>query len=517
MAYYITTPLYYVNDLPHIGSAYPTMACDFFAGHMRQRGEDVCFLTGLDEHGQKIEKAAAANNKSPKEHCDFIAGEFQKLWQILEIDYDIMRRTSEDAHKNFVTEFFEKVRANGDIYKANYEGLYCVSCEDFKLEKDLEEIDGELCCPTHKQKVDNYSQENYFFKLSRYTDILREHIEKNPDFIYPENRKNEVLGWIKEGLRDFPISRQNIEWGIPVPGDDSGQKIYVWFDALLGYLSGLEDEGRAKFWQDGTIHHVIGKDILRFHAVYWPAMLLSAGYALPKKVFGHGFLTKDGMKMGKTLGNIIDPIDLAERYGADALRFYFMREFIFGRDGDFTEKTFIERLNADLANNLGNLLNRSLKLVGKYYDNKVPLVEINEEILQRLAALETSFTKSMDEMNPHQALTDLFKTLDAVNVLVNDTAPWKLLKEGPSQGAASCLVTAVEACRRAAILLAPLCPQLSKKIFQQLGLLAADDSRKLRELLVTDFSLQKFSAPVEYQLPDKLEPVFLRLEAMQTT
>ncbi len=514
MTYYITTPLYYVNDLPHIGSAYPTMAADFIAGHMLQRGEDVCFLTGTDEHGQKIEKAAAANGKSPQEHCDYIAGEFKKLWDLLEIDYQHFRRTSAADHKDFVAEFFAKVQANGDIYKANYEGLYCVSCEDFKLEKDLDKVGEELHCPVHKQKVDNYAQENYFFKLSKYQDKLREHIEKNPDFIYPENRRNEVLGWIKEGLRDFPISRCNITWGIDIPGDPK-QKIYVWFDALLGYISGLGSD-RAKYWA-GDITHIIGKDILRFHAVYWPAMLMSAGYALPTKVFGHGFLTKDGMKMGKTLGNIVDPIALVNTYGSDAVRFYFLREIIFGKDGDFTEEGFVQRLNADLANNLGNLLNRALNLINKYCEGKVPNLNLQADsnnragdLLVRFKSLKQEFSKDIDKLDPHHALESVFLALNDVNVYISEIAPWKLLKADASDAqAALSLALSVDACRRAAILLAPLMPNISTKIFEQLGL-AQNDTR--RSLLTGIFSLAELDKQPQYCIPAELSPIFQRLE-----
>ncbi len=551
MTYYITTPLYYVNDLPHIGSAYPTMAADFIAGHMLQRGEDVGFLTGTDEHGQKIEKAAAANAKSPQEHCDYIAGEFKKLWDLLEIDYQYFRRTSAPDHKAFVAEFFAKVEANGDIYKANYEGLYCVSCEDFKLEKDLDEVNGELHCPVHKQRVENYAQENYFFKLSKYEARLREYIEKHPDFIYPENRRNEVLGWIKEGLRDFPISRCNISWGIDVPGDGSSlraegeaiqtQKIYVWFDALLGYISGLGSD-RDKYWS-GQITHIIGKDILRFHAVYWPAMLMSAGYTLPTKVFGHGFLTKDGMKMGKTLGNIIDPVSLINTYGVDAVRFYFLREIIFGRDGDFTEEGFVQRLNADLANNLGNLLNRSLNLVNKYFNGIVPKLDLAnpsldaaskqkaEALNSKFNALKSEFSKSVDKLDPHQALESVFLALNEVNVYISEIAPWKLLKaDATNQDAALSLALSLDACRRAAILLAPLTPNISRRIFEQLGLLVAADDLSLRvegnsslraegeaihkrKLLLTNiFSLANYDQQPKYQIPTELTPIFQRLE-----
>lgn len=559
MTFYITTPLFYVNDLPHIGSAYPTIACDYFAGHMMQRGEDVAFLTGTDEHGQKIEKAARANSKEPQSQVDYVAGEFKKLWKILDINYDYFVRTSSTEHKNFVVEFFKKVQENGDIYKGEYKGLYCVSCEDFWLAKDLDEDESgeKSICPTHKSRVDEYSQENYFFALSKYQDKLEEYFEKNPEFICPESRRNEVLGWLKEGLKDFPISRTNLSWGIPVPGhqpknqsinppdarlasseqaeltDDASmmtaknernaaggdleadsQVVYVWFDALLGYISGLGDD-RDKFWKENSIVHIIGKDILRFHAVYWPAMLMSAGYPLPKKVFGHGFLTKDGMKMGKTLGNVIDPIALSQQYGAEAVKYYFLREIVFGRDGDYTDEGFIQCLNADLANNLGNLLNRSLKLITKNFDGSVSGLTINPEFRVKFDEMHESFIKNLDKFNPYFAFEDLFKLLNEANAYINEQAPWKVLK-GAEPGTAEhdeagmSLKTCLEACKRAAFYLAPIMPELSKKILSNLGYQVESLSRK--ELL----SKTLVFSEIHFDLPDKIsdnpEPIFQRLE-----
>lgn len=460
-----------------MGSAYPAIAADFFAGHRKQRGQEVAFLTGTDEHGQKIEKAAQEQAKTPKAHCDYISGEFKNLWKILEINFDFFVRTSEPNHIKFVTEFFNKVKAQGDIYKGDYEGLYCVSCEDFWLEKDLEKNSAdEFICSIHKKKVEKYSQSNYFFRLSKYESQLKTYIEEHPDFILPAHRKNEVLGWIKEGLKDFPISRTNVTWGIPVPEDSSGQVIYVWFDALLGYMSGLGVD-LDRYWKTGNqIVHIIGKDILRFHAVYWPAMLMSAGYALPSQVFGHGFLTKDGMKMGKTLGNIIDPIALSERFGAESVKFYFLREIVFGKDGDFTQESFILRLNSDLANNLGNLLSRSLKLINKYFGGKIPDTGIESSIYEEFSQLKVKIFTYIDNLNPYFALEALFAALDKVNAFINDIEPWKILKSQDStsdliQKAAQSLSTSAFACYQAAFYLAPVMPVLSSKIIYNLGLL----------------------------------------------
>lgn len=541
MTFYITTPLYYVNDLPHIGSAYPTIACDFIAGHKVQSGHNVAFLTGTDEHGQKIEKSAKENSKKPQDHCDSVVSAFKDLWKLLEIKNTHYVRTSAQEHKEYVTEFFNKVKAKGDIYKGEYKGLYCVSCEDFKLEKDLEvNENGELCCPVHKIPVDEYSQENYFFALSKYEDKLKEYIKKNPDFISPSYRKNEVLGWLEEGLKDFPISRLGLNWGIDIPGD-SDQKIYVWFDALLGYHSGLA-ESLKDYWvneDESSVHgvvpvtHIIGKDILRFHAVYWPAMLMSAGMPLPEKVFGHGFLTKDGMKMGKTLGNVVDPVELIKEFGPDSVRFFFMREFPFGRDGDYSRLAMINRLNTDLANNLGNLLNRSTNLMRKYFSNSdlTELLENAQKLVSNsgndLAKIINSFSdkfrSEMANINIFQALDSIFFCLSEANTEMSNIAPWTLLKNASEddketiQLAFTCLYLNLEACRRAAICLAALTPNLSKSILVQLALLKNDrDISDRFSLLKNEFSFSKLNELLSIQelstiLLSKSQPVFERI------
>ena len=533
MKYYITTPLYYVNDNPHIGSAYPTIACDFLAGHFVQTGAQLSFLTGTDEHGQKIEKAAKARGLSPKAHCDEIVSEFKRLWEILEIKNTNFVRTSDDQHKTFVAEFFKQVKNNGYIYKGDYKGLYCVSCEDFKLEKDLEENqEGKLQCPIHKQPVEEYSQENYFFALSKFEKPLKDYISSNPDFISPNYRKNEVLSWLDEGLRDFPISRLGLEWGIDIP-DDASQKIYVWFDALLGYISALAD-AKESFWQNDQEHsiiHIIGKDILRFHAIYWPAMLMAAGYPLPKKVFGHGFLTKDGMKMGKTIGNIIDPFELIQEFGADAVKFFFLREFPFGRDGDYSRLAMINRLNSDLANNLGNLLNRSTNLLRKYFSNgnsrdefgeeAFTKLTINNEIIQGINHYFTDFKAEVAEIDFFSAFNSVFTALNEMNLSMSTIAPWTLLKEGSLENrkkAFSCLYASLEACRKAAICLAPLTPNLSKNIFIQLGMINADyDINDRTVSLSNDFSFKNFTerplnlSNIENILEGESKPIFERI------
>uniref|UniRef100_A0A2P2JZW0 methionine--tRNA ligase n=1 Tax=Rhizophora mucronata TaxID=61149 RepID=A0A2P2JZW0_RHIMU len=363
----LTTPLYYVNAPPHMGSAYTTIAADAIARFQRLLGKKVIFITGTDEHGEKIATAAAAVGSSPSEHCDVVSRDYKGLWRDLDIAYDKFIRTTDPKHEAIVKEFYSRVLANGDIYRADYEGLYCVNCEEYKDEKELLENN---CCPMHLKPCIRRKEDNYFFALSKYQNKLEETLANNPNFVQPSFRLNEVQSWIRSGLKDFSISRASVDWGIPVP-NDKRQTIYVWFDALLGYISALlEDKDQSNIqaavssgWPASL--HLIGKDILRFHAVYWPAMLMSAGLQLPKMVFGHGFLTKDGMKMGKSLGNTLEPNELVHKFGSDAVRYFFLREVEFGNDGDYSEDRFINIVNAHLANTIGNLLNRTLGLLRK--------------------------------------------------------------------------------------------------------------------------------------------------------
>lgn len=471
--FYITSPIYYVNDVPHIGSAYTTIACDCIARYKRLKGFDVFFLTGTDEHGQKIFEAAKERNLSPQEHCDQISNEFKRLWELLNIKYDAFIRTTSKKHKLIVQEFFSLVYKNGDIYEGNYEGLYCEACEDFKQEKDL--LEGNLC-PIHKSKVQEYKEKNYFFALSKYQEKLANYFEKNPNFIQPSFRKNEVLSWVKEGLKDFPISRQSVSWGIPLP-IDSKQTIYVWFDALLNYLSGLLSDNEEptiknvlkKHWPCSV--HIIGKDILRFHAVYWPCMLMSAGLPLPKKVFGHGFLTKDGEKMGKTTGNIIDPYELINEFGADAVRFFFLREVTFGKDGDYSRENFINKINSDLANNLGNLLNRVLNLANKNFNGKIepPKTKNFLGLKEKTISVIDSYEKHMEALELKEALDVVWQLMDSTNKAFNDKEPWKLIKNNELDKAQCCLYETLEILRNITILTSPFIPKTSLKIYNQLG------------------------------------------------
>lgn len=476
----ITTPLYYVNDLPHIGSAYTTIAADVVARFHRLRGDDVLMITGTDEHGQKIQRTAEALGRSPQDHCDQIASGFDRLWGQLNIAYDRFSRTTAPRHEAIVREFFERVWNQGDIYQGHQQGWYCVSCEEFKEERDL--LPNQHC-PIHTNKpVEWRDEQNYFFKLSKYQEKLETLYAERPNFIQPETRRNEVLSFVQRGLQDFSISRVNLDWGFPVPTDPE-HTLYVWFDALLGYVTALLDpdqeatlENAIADWWPINIH-LIGKDILRFHAVYWPAMLMSAGLPISGQVFGHGFLTKDGQKMGKSLGNTLDPFDLVDRYGSDAVRYYFLREIEFGKDGDFSEPRFINVLNADLANDLGNLLNRTLKMAVRYCDSKVPAVNADEfpdnhplkskghflyrEVQSAYAALQFS-----------QVCEAVLGLVRASNKFLDDQAPWKLYKEGQQAQTEAVLFAVLESVRLAAYLLAPVIPNISNAIYQQLGILA---------------------------------------------
>jgi methionyl-tRNA synthetase len=467
----VTTPLYYVNALPHVGSAYPTMAADTLARYHRLRGRDVLLVTGTDEHGQKIQQTAEEQGKSPQVHCDEIAPEFERLWQLLNIHYDRFIRTTNPRHELIVKEFFMRVYEKGDIYRDFYEGPYCVQCEEYKDPKEL--LEGDLC-PIHLKPVETNREENYFFALSKYQRTLETYFEQNPGFIQPDIRRNEVLGWVKEGLRDFPISRSSVTWGIPLPVDPA-QTIYVWFDALLGYISALLgpdqtpnlDNAIAEWWPVDL--HLIGKDILRFHAVYWPAMLLSAGLPLPKKIFGHGYLTKDGRKMGKSLGNTLDPFDLVERYGSDAVRYYFLKELEFGRDGDFAESRFIHTLNADLANDFGNLLNRTLRMASKYCQGIVPAVQTDEDLSALAAQVIEPTAQAYEQLAFSQACESALSLVRRGNKYLDEKAPWTLHKNQDQAGVERVIYCVLESVRIAAILLAPVIPGMSRGVYQQLG------------------------------------------------
>lgn len=473
----LTTPLYYVNAPPHMGSAYTTIAADAIARFQRLLGKKVIFITGTDEHGEKIAAAAADGGSSPSEHCDVVSQAYKTLWKDLDIAYDKFIRTTEPKHEAIVKEFYSSVLANGDIYKADYEGLYCVNCEEYKDEKELLE---NQCCPIHLKPCVARKEDNYFFALSKYQKLLEDTLTENPDFVQPSFRLNEVQGWIKSGLRDFSISRASVDWGIPVPNDNK-QTIYVWFDALLGYISALsEDRDQPSLrtavssgWPASL--HLIGKDILRFHAVYWPAMLMSAGIGLPKKVFGHGFLTKDGMKMGKSLGNTLEPNELVHNFGSDAVRYFFLKEVEFGNDGDYSEDRFIKIVNAHLANTIGNLLNRTLGLLKK---NCQSTLVVDSAVAAEGTAFKDTVEKLVETARGHYENLSLSSACEAVldisnagNSYMDEHVPWSRFKQGgaASEAAAKDLVIILEAMRIIAVALSPVTPNLCWRIYEQLG------------------------------------------------
>lgn len=473
----ITTPLYYVNDVPHIGSAYTTIAADVAARYHRLQGIPTLCITGSDEHGQKIQRTATEQGRSPQEHCNLIVESFASLWELLDIQLDRFIRTTDPRHEAIVREFFQRCWDNGDIYLGQQKGWYCVSCEEYKEERDL--LDDHYCAIHPNKQAEWRDEANYFFKLSAYQEKLEALYRDRPDFIQPETRRNEVLSFVQQGLQDFSISRVNMDWGIPLPTDPK-HTLYVWFDALLGYVTALLepdaeptlDNALATWWPMNI--HLIGKDILRFHAVYWPAMLMSAGVPVPDRVFGHGFLTKDGQKMGKSLGNTIDPFDLVKRYGPDAVRYYFMKEIELGRDGDFNEQRFINILNADLANDLGNLLKRTLTLSSKNCDRAIPSVspaDIPADHPLKAAGLALSATVQAhyDQLAFSQACEPILALIRAANKYIDEQAPWSLYKRGETEAANVVLYSILETVRLAAYWLSPIIPNLSTRIYQQLG------------------------------------------------
>lgn len=516
----LTTPLYYVNDVPHIGSAYTTIVADAVARYQRLRGNNVLLITGTDEHGQKIQRTAADRGIAPQEHCDQIVTSFAQLWEKLNIQYDRFSRTTAENHQHIVTEFFQRVWDQGDIYQDQQQGWYCVACEEFKEEREL--LPDHYCAIHTNKQAEWRDEQNYFFRLSKYQQQLETFYQDHPDFIQPVSRRNEVLNFVKQGLSDFSISRLNVEWGFPLP-IDTQQTIYVWFDALLGYVTALlnpEDEPTLEnalaYWWPINLH-LIGKDILRFHAIYWPAMLLSAGLPLPGQVFGHGFLTKDGQKMGKSLGNTLDPFALVDRYGSDAIRYYFLKEIELGKDGDFNENRFINIVNADLANDLGNLLNRTLGMFNKYCQEK-QLSLTGESILDNnpLKQLGVDLTKSVftqyDVLNFNQGCELILSLIRASNKYIDDTAPWKLYKQGQQQEVEEVLYCVLESIRLAAYLLSPIIPNLSNAIYQQLGFLINFNDKNLSNQLDTSEQHSQWGNFKINQNLSKPQPIFSRIE-----
>jgi methionyl-tRNA synthetase len=472
--FYITTPIYYVNDVPHIGHAYTTIAADILARYKRLEGYRVFFLTGTDEHGQKVEKAALERGVDPKAHCDEMVKRFLSLWQRLNISNNDFIRTTEARHKAVVQKILQDLYDRGEVYLGSYEGWYCVPCERFWTEKDLAE--GE--CPDCLRSVIEISEKNYFFRMGKYQSWLIEHIEKNERFILPLSRRNEILGFLRTPLEDLCISRpkKRLKWGIEIPFD-TNYVTYVWFDALINYVSGIgfgsENNHFYQFWPEAI--HLIGKDILTTHTVYWPTMLKAIGLTPPKMVFAHGWWTIEGKKMSKSLQNVVEPNCLIDTYGTDAVRYFLIREVPFGIDGDFSHSAMVHRINSDLANDLGNLFSRALSMVVKYFDGVTPapsllrdvdrgLQEVSEKVLPQLS-------KQMDDLTFNKALASIWEMVNAGNKYIDETAPWALAKaekDRPRLG--TVLYQTLESIRLIALLLAAFMPSTAEKMWLHLGL-----------------------------------------------
>lgn len=512
MKYYITTPIFYPNATPHIGTAYTTVAADAFARYHRLKGDDVYFLTGTDENAQKIVRKAESEGLDPKSYVDGIVERFKSLWDELDISNNDFIRTTEERHHKVVQALFTKLHDQGDIYKSEYEGWYCTPCETFWPESKL--IDGKCPNADCRREVELLKEESYFFRLSKYQDVLLKHIQENPDFIQPASRRNEMIRFIEGGLEDLCVSRTTFQWGIQVPFDPK-HVVYVWLDALINYISALgypDGELYKKYWPAEV--HLMGKDIVRFHAVIWPIILIALGIPLPKKVYGHGwFLSKEGGKISKSRGNVQDSFELIRRYGSDAIRYFLLREMQVGADGTYSEENLAERLNSDLANDLGNFASRSLAMIVKYRGGIVPNAGEDTALEQELKALsrevKAKVEERMEALDPAGALESIWRLVARMNKYVDETAPWALAKQEDNQARLDhVLHTFAEAIRIFAILCAPFMPKLPGKMFRLLGV----DQEMLRWEDVDQWNIIPEGTRVE-----KGQPLFPRVDLSQWT
>ena len=502
--FYVTTPIYYVNDAPHIGHAYTTVAADVLARWRRLWGDDVVFLTGTDEHGLKVQRAAEERGVSPQEWADRTSERFREAWAALDITNTDFIRTTEPRHYEAVAQFLQRVHDNGYIELDTYEGLYCVHCEAYYAEDEL--INGGNC-PIHDKPVDHVTEENYFFRLSRFTDVLLEYYETHPEAVQPDSRRNEVLGFIKQGLRDFSMSRTSITWGIPLPWDPA-HVTYVWFDALFNYCTavgyGTDRERFDRYWP--VDYHLVGKDILRFHAVFWPAMLMAAGEAPPKCVFAHGYLLVGGEKMSKTRLNQIAPADLVADFGSDGFRYHFLTDQRFGPDGDFSYEAMVARYNADLANNFGNLANRVLNMAVNYCGGVVPDARADGPLAEAAARTFAGCAAAFDQVDYSGAFAAVWDLIRATNSYIEDQEPWKLHKAGDTVAVAAVLGDCLEALRVVALLASPVIPRAAAELWRRLGLPGTPEDQRFPAAAA--WGLLPAGAPLE-----KGDPLFPRFEA----
>ncbi|RLE07067.1 MAG: methionine--tRNA ligase [Candidatus Aminicenantes bacterium] len=505
--FYITTPIYYVNDIPHIGHAYTTIIADSLTRHKKLAGYEVYFLTGTDEHGQKIEKSAAEKGLSPLELADKVVGRFKQLWKELLINYDFFIRTTEPFHEKGVQEIFQRLKEKGDIYKGIYKGWYCVSCENFLAEDIPQDEDGLKTCPDCGQKANQVAEDCYFFRLSAYRDKLLTFYQQNPNFVRPPARMNEVVSFVRQGLKDLSITRTTVRWGIPVPGDPE-HTIYVWFDALHNYLTGIgygwNKELFAKFWPADI--HLIGKDILRFHAIFWPAFLMAVGFPLPHCVFSHGWWLKDETKMSKTKGNVLDPSLILEDFGPDPLRYFLLREVPIGLDGNFSHEGFLHRVNSDLANDLGNLVHRTLTMINNYFQGKLNEVGDETSLDQNLqAAFEKAKSQVIahyDDLAINRALEEIWVFVNQVNKYLAENEPWKIARRPEKRPRlARILYQAGCALRGIALLIYPVMPASATKIWEMLG-----EKTKLTDRYYDQFRFDGWERGLRISPPKPLFP-----------
>lgn len=497
--YYITTPIYYPSDKLHIGHSYTTVAADAMARYKRLRGYDVKFLTGTDEHGQKIERVAKEKGMTPKEYVDSIVSWIKELWNIMDISYDTFIRTTDDYHEKTVQKIFKKLYDKGDIYKSSYEGWYCTPCETFFTERQLKE--GK--CPDCGREVEKVKEESYFFRLSKYQDQIIEHIEKNPEFIQPQTRQNEMINnFLKPGLEDLCVSRTSFKWGIPVEFDP-GHVVYVWVDALSNYITALgylseKDQEYKKYWPADV--HLVGKEIVRFHTIIWPALLMALEEPLPKQVFGHGWLVIDGGKMSKSKGNVVDPKVLVDHYSSDAIRYFLLREVAFGQDGNFSNEALIQRINSDLANDFGNLLSRTVAMIDKYFSGELPTkrraTPYDEDLKHTARTTVLKVEEYMEKFLFSDVLTEIWSFIRRANKYIDETQPWILAKEESNNPElAGVLYNLAETLRIVSILIAPFMPGTPKKVWKQLcikeGNLTTWDSTKVWGRLPQNCSVKK--------------------------